>query len=152
MRLVADERVDGPIVASLRQIGYIVDYVAEQEAGLSDEDVLALARRMDAVLVTADSDFGELVFRQGRAHRGVLLLRLAGLDEAEKGSPVATYCVSLDSIVKLGALLPVEAKLTVTSISPVERLKPSETSTSSLTTSSQTRISSTAGAGLAASP
>ena len=36
------------------------------------------------MLVTADSDFGELVFRQGRAHAGVLLLRVSGLTEAEK--------------------------------------------------------------------
>ena len=29
-----------------------------------------------ALLVTADKDFGELVFRQGRVHSGVILLRL----------------------------------------------------------------------------
>lgn len=84
MRLVADESVDGPIVDALREAGHLVDYVAELDAGIADSDVLDLAHTKGAVLVTADSDFGELVFRQGRAHRGVLLLRLSGLAETDK--------------------------------------------------------------------
>ena len=61
-----------------------MSYIAELSAGISDPDVLALARASDAVLLTADSDFGELVYRQHRAHAGVVLLRLSGLTEAEK--------------------------------------------------------------------
>jgi predicted nuclease of predicted toxin-antitoxin system len=34
--------------------------------------------------VTTDKDFGELVFRQGLAHHGVVLLRLHGLTNHEK--------------------------------------------------------------------
>ena len=41
-----------------------------------DPDVLARAAREDRVLVTNDKDFGELTFRGGKAHAGVLLLRL----------------------------------------------------------------------------
>lgn len=37
------------------------------------------------MLVTADKDFGELVFRQGRLHSGIILVRLHGLDPSEKG-------------------------------------------------------------------
>ena len=84
MRIVADESVDGPVVRALRSEGHGVDYVAELEAGISDPEVLALAHTSGAVLLTADSDFGELVYRQRRAHAGVLLFRLAGLSEAEK--------------------------------------------------------------------
>ena len=35
--------------------------------------------RQSAILLTADKDFGELVFRQRLLHSGVLLIRLAGL-------------------------------------------------------------------------
>ncbi|WP_420456469.1 DUF5615 family PIN-like protein [Rubrivirga sp.] len=84
MRFVADESVDGPIVRALRDAGHSVEYVAERSAGLSDSDVLARAQTLAALLLTADSDFGELVFRQGRAHSGVLLLRLSGLGEEGK--------------------------------------------------------------------
>lgn len=41
-----------------------------------DEDILAYAVREDRIVVTNDKDFGELVYRSGWEHRGVLLLRL----------------------------------------------------------------------------
>ena len=37
MKIVADEGVDGPIVARLRQDGHEVDYVAQIEPGMSDD-------------------------------------------------------------------------------------------------------------------
>ncbi len=88
MNLVADENVDRPIVDALRQAGHRVFYIAEIEAGLPDAAVLELAEEHGAVLVTADKDFGELVFRQRRARHGVVLLRLAGLSNEEKARVV----------------------------------------------------------------
>lgn len=44
---------------------------------LPDEDILAFAVRDDRIVITNDKDFGELVFRDRRPHRGVILLRLA---------------------------------------------------------------------------
>jgi predicted nuclease of predicted toxin-antitoxin system len=41
-------------------------------------------------LLTADKDFGELVFRQGRLHSGIVLIRLAGLRPEAKAELVAT--------------------------------------------------------------
>jgi len=52
--------------------------------GTSDDKVLETAATERAVVVTTDKDFGEIVFRQGRAHEGVALLRLHGLDSAQK--------------------------------------------------------------------
>jgi predicted nuclease of predicted toxin-antitoxin system len=40
-------------------------------------------------LVTADKDFGELVYRLGRAHAGVVLLRLAGVSPDERAEAVS---------------------------------------------------------------
>jgi predicted nuclease of predicted toxin-antitoxin system len=78
VNFVADESVDGPIVARLRSDGHIVLYVAEYAAGMSDEEVLALANAQRSILLTSDKDFGELVFRQKRIAAGVILIRLAG--------------------------------------------------------------------------
>lgn len=64
-------------------------YLAEMEPGLSDEIVLERARERSAVLITSDKDFGELVFRQGRVARGVVLLRLAGLSATAKAAHVS---------------------------------------------------------------
>jgi predicted nuclease of predicted toxin-antitoxin system len=46
--------------------------------GLADEDVLAIARQEQRILVVADRDFGELIFNQRLAHAGVLFFRLPG--------------------------------------------------------------------------
>jgi predicted nuclease of predicted toxin-antitoxin system len=90
MNLLADESVDCQIVDRLRQEGHRVWYVAELEPGVSDEQVLDLANREADLLLTADKDFGELVFRQRRLAPGVLLIRLAGLPPADKAQMVAS--------------------------------------------------------------
>jgi predicted nuclease of predicted toxin-antitoxin system len=53
-------------------------------------DVLQIANELKAVLLTADKDFGELVFRQHRVAHGVVLIRLAGLAINTKANLVAT--------------------------------------------------------------
>jgi predicted nuclease of predicted toxin-antitoxin system len=51
--------------------------------------VLDLANSEAAILLTSDRDFGELVFRQGRLHSGVILIRLSGLSSEAKANVVA---------------------------------------------------------------
>ena len=75
MNLVADENVDRGIVERLRRDGHQVVWVAELSPSAPDEDVLAIAVTHHAVLVTEDKDFGELVYRRGLAHSGVVRLR-----------------------------------------------------------------------------
>ena len=89
MTLVADEGVDRVIVERLREAGNSVFYVAEMSPGIADEVVLRLANDRQALLLTADKDFGELVFRLERLHAGVILLRLFGLSAQDKASVVA---------------------------------------------------------------
>jgi predicted nuclease of predicted toxin-antitoxin system len=86
MNFVADEGVDRPIVESLRQGDHTVWYIAEMSPSISDETVLHLANEQEAVLITSDKDFGELVFRQGQVTNGVVLLRLHGLSPQEKAA------------------------------------------------------------------
>lgn len=86
---LADENVDREIVERLRTDGHDVAWVAEMDSGLTDDDVLAAANESGRVVVTADKDFGELVFRQRRASAGVLLVRLAGAAPAEKAETVS---------------------------------------------------------------
>ena len=64
MNILADESVDQQIVEQLRRAGHQVIYIAETEPGISDTEVLGLASRKSSLLLTADRDFGELVFRQ----------------------------------------------------------------------------------------
>jgi predicted nuclease of predicted toxin-antitoxin system len=71
MKFVADENIDRQIVDRLRQDGHIVMSVAEMDTGISDDVVLDLANQEGSLLLTADKDFGELVFRQHRLMTGV---------------------------------------------------------------------------------
>jgi len=88
VNVVADEDVDGPIVQRLRAGGHDVLYIAELSPSAVDEDVLVEATERGALLITVDKDFGELVFRQGLVHSGVLLLRLEGLTNPTKAQLV----------------------------------------------------------------
>lgn len=89
MLLVGDESVDQPILARLREAGYTVWAVSEQGPGLTDVQVLDQARLQDALLLTADKDFGELIFHQRLISSGVVLARLKGLTADQKADRVA---------------------------------------------------------------
>ena len=89
MKLLPDEGVDAAIVARLRSDGHDVVYVAELSPGITDDAVLELANFDERILVTADKDFGDLVFRLRRVAFGILLVRLPGLPSARKADSVA---------------------------------------------------------------
>ncbi len=76
MRFIVDESTGIAVVEHLRNSGYDVLAVAEIMRQADDPDILTLALNQDRILITNDKDFGELVFRSGKRHRGVLLLRL----------------------------------------------------------------------------
>ena len=88
MKFLADESVDRQIVEGLRQAGYEVDSITELAPGSSDELVLERANQAKSILITADKDFGELMFRLRRLSPGVLLIRLAGLTSSQKSAMV----------------------------------------------------------------
>ena|SRR4051794_25859359 len=79
-QIVADESVDFRIVNALRDAGLIVYAVAEEFPSISDRSVLSIAVEKQALLITEDKDFGELVFRLKLPHTGVLLIRIEKAD------------------------------------------------------------------------
>jgi predicted nuclease of predicted toxin-antitoxin system len=93
VKFLADECVDAAVAARLRSDGHDVLAVAELAPGLTDDAVLELANADGRILVTADADFGELIFRQRRVTSGVLLVRLAGMPSAQKADAVAQVVV-----------------------------------------------------------
>ena len=84
MKIVADESVDRPIVERLRADGHDVIAIVERNPGAPDESVLELANESEAILLTADQDFGELVFRLRQVSAGVALIRLSGIGRESK--------------------------------------------------------------------
>jgi predicted nuclease of predicted toxin-antitoxin system len=76
MRGIVDESTGVVVARWLRSLGHDVLSIREDRPRMMDEDILTLAVRDGRVVITNDKDFGDLVFRDGRAHRGVILLRL----------------------------------------------------------------------------
>lgn len=90
MNVLADESVDGPVVQRLREDGRQVVYVAEIDSGISDKEILQAANVQSAMLLTADKDFGEMVYRQNLLNSaGIVLIRLAGLTSERKSEIVS---------------------------------------------------------------
>ena len=84
MRFLVDE-CTGPAVARwLRQRHHDVFSVYEEARGATDDWVLQKAYAENRILVTNDKDFGELVFRLKKPHKGVVLLRLEDERAANK--------------------------------------------------------------------
>ena len=90
MNFIADESVDRQIIDQLRKDGHSVWYVTEMKPGLTDDAVLQKANQETAILLTADRDFGELVFRLNRLTHGVILIRLAGISPPKKAEFVSS--------------------------------------------------------------
>jgi len=76
MRSLVDE-CTGPSVAEwLRNQKHEVFSVFEEARGMDDDDIILKALEENWILITNDKDFGEKVYRDGRLHRGIILLRL----------------------------------------------------------------------------
>lgn len=77
MRILANENIPGPVVRELRQRGHDVVWARETLRGEADHVLLSLAQTDERLIVTCDTDFGELAFHAGLpATCGVVLLRI----------------------------------------------------------------------------
>lgn len=84
MRFLADAHISVERVATVRDLGHdCVDPTAVPPR-MPDVDVLRLAASEGRVVLTADKDFGELVFAHAIPCPGVVLIRIALADEADR--------------------------------------------------------------------
>jgi predicted nuclease of predicted toxin-antitoxin system len=76
MKFLLDENLGIKIPQFLRSLKFDVLSILELSPGMTDQEVLKLANKDNRILITLDKDFGELVFKEGLLHSGVILLRL----------------------------------------------------------------------------
>ncbi len=74
-KILADENVDFRIVRKLTEAGFEIISVLKCCSGISDKEVLKLAKKHNALLLTEDSDFGEWIFSHKEKTTGVIFLR-----------------------------------------------------------------------------
>jgi len=90
MKILADENIEKPVVVKLRSEGHQVLHVSEIAPSITDVAVLRLANQENAVVLTEDKDFGDLIFHQHYAAPGVILVRLPdGFSSTEKAGIIA---------------------------------------------------------------
>ena len=78
MRLLANENIPLATVRKLRTLGHDVLAIREQNAGIPDHDVLEIAHNEQRILITFDSDYGELIYvRHLPCPAAVVYLRFA---------------------------------------------------------------------------
>lgn len=75
LRLLIDSCVARAVTERLRADGWDAAAVLERGLDPGDPAILKIAVAEDRALVTIDTDFGMLVFRDGVSHLGVLRLR-----------------------------------------------------------------------------
>jgi predicted nuclease of predicted toxin-antitoxin system len=76
MRFLVDECTGPKVAAWLRGEGHEVFSVFDEARGIEDNQVIQKAYDENWILITNDKDFGEKVYRERRAHRGIIFMRL----------------------------------------------------------------------------
>ncbi len=84
MRFLIDECVDPMITRWLREFRPDALSIYEEARGSDDDEVLQRANADDRILITGDKDFGEMIFREGKSHKGVILLRLGDMHTVDR--------------------------------------------------------------------
>ncbi|MGP8217759.1 MAG: DUF5615 family PIN-like protein [Bacteroidia bacterium] len=80
--IIADENIDRNIIVALRKANHKIISIAEDYPGISDEDVIHLAKTLEGILLTKDKDIGEWVFAHGHKGFSVVFLRYEKEDVA----------------------------------------------------------------------
>lgn len=76
MRFLLDQNAEARIGTFLISIGHDATRVGKDHPpGLPDDQVLAIAVAEERILLTNDSDFGELIFKHHHPHAGVVYFR-----------------------------------------------------------------------------
>jgi predicted nuclease of predicted toxin-antitoxin system len=104
VKFLLDESAEFRIGEFLAAQGHdVTSIVRNYPRALSDADVLAIAVAEERTIITNDTDFGELVVRDGRPHSGVVLLRLGSGDTKKKIDAVErllrTHADKMDSFI-----------------------------------------------------
>ena len=75
MKLLANENFPLKSFKILLKKNYDIKHIGLDWPSITDEEVMQLAMKEDRVIITFDSDYGELVYKYGYKPSGVIYLR-----------------------------------------------------------------------------
>ena len=79
LKIIVDECVDFRIFKDGKFDGYDIIFISKEHSGITDLEVINLAEKESAIIITEDKDFGEWVFSHHR-RIGVIFLRFSSND------------------------------------------------------------------------
>jgi predicted nuclease of predicted toxin-antitoxin system len=81
MKFLANENVPGPTIRFLRDNKFDLTAISEISPGLTDNQVMEIATLEERIIITHDSDYGELIFKHGhKPSAGVIYFRLVSFE------------------------------------------------------------------------
>ena len=87
MMFLANENFPRPSITLLRENGFEVKSIQEEFPGISDEIVIEIASNLNLVILTFDSDYGEIIFKHKRNNPpSVVYFRDKGYDPLFAGN------------------------------------------------------------------
>ena len=96
---IADENIPMPSVRKLREAGLDILSIRETFASMDDIGIIQVASDENRVIITCDSDFGELLFfRRVICRASVIFLRLGDITKLEPAEFVLAYIESSPDI------------------------------------------------------
>lgn len=84
MKLLANAHISRAILDFRQSAGHDCLHAELVAPGMADDRLLQLAVEQRRIILTADKDFGDLVFRRHIPAAGVILLRVHAASEAER--------------------------------------------------------------------
>lgn len=75
MKFLANENFPLKSHQILKNNGWDIEHIAKSNMGISDEEVIAYSKQEDRIIITFDSDYGELVYKKSYKPNGVIYLR-----------------------------------------------------------------------------
>lgn len=79
MKFLANENFPAPGIQLLRQSGLLVRSISEELPGISDHQVIEIAKQDGLIILTFDKDYGEIIFKSKIANPpAVVFFRFKG--------------------------------------------------------------------------
>ena len=84
MQFLVDESVGKKFSDILKNSGKDVIFVGDTIPEVDDESVLSFANKANRIIITADKDFGELIFKLDKSSKGIILFRTSITDPEKR--------------------------------------------------------------------
>ncbi|MBE0426172.1 MAG: DUF5615 family PIN-like protein [Nitrospirae bacterium] len=106
MKFLIDSCISGFAVKALRDAGYVVLWIPESGKDPGDEEIIKQAFSEEVILVTADKDFGELVFVLNLPHPTII--RLVDIPARKQGEVLLKLVETYKDDIEKKALITVD--------------------------------------------